>query len=304
MSHTHIYHIHINTSHTLTCTQMHLCRRTCLYIYTHAQCELSCRLIGRRSSQGHSCLRSCFAFPSHPSSFSHKCVGLSVTVEQFVRMENHTDDVDKPGDEGHPTSFAAARSAAVEQFLNSPWYRRVALLVRAMHPWITMQFLSLFRSHAVRASLIILKLVSAAAANAFFFISTSTTPDSDFDCRVPQNLGERILHTAVVGILSACMGDLLILFLAIVQRRTVLVRNVWTKKAKAWQLRRWRCRNHLFWLLWPLADFQNVHTGCSSRSVCEAQISVSPSSRSSCSAEVRGCEYLSDVCLGVPGECE
>ena len=260
--------------------------------------------MGRRSSHRHYRFRSCFPFPPSPLSFSYNCVGLSVTVEQFVSMEHHTDDVDNQGHRGNGASLAAARSAAVEQFLNSPWYRRVALLLRAMHPWITMQFLSLFRSHAVRASLIILKLVSAAAANAFFFISTSTTPDSDLDCRVPQNLGERILHAAVVGILSACMGDLLILFLAIVQRRTVLVRNVWTKKAKAWQLRRWRCRNHLFWLLWPLADFQKVHTRCSSRSVCEAQISVSPSSRISCPAEVRGCEYLSDVCLRVPGECE
>ena len=95
-----------------------------------------------------------------------------------------------------------AKASTVDEFLRSPWYKRVFVLVRAMHPWITMQYVSLFRSHAVRAALIILKLVSAAAANAVFFISTSTTPDSDSACTPPQNFGERMLRAAIVGALT------------------------------------------------------------------------------------------------------
>ena len=124
---------------------------------------------------------------------------MSVTVKKFVCRESrmHADDW---------VVLANARASAAEEFVKSPWYKRVVVLVRAIHPWITMQYVSLFRSHAVRAALIILKLVSAAAANALFFISTSTTPDSDSECAPPESFAERMLRATIVGILSACIS--------------------------------------------------------------------------------------------------
>ncbi|CAE7740185.1 rngB [Symbiodinium pilosum] len=168
---------------------------------------------------------------------------VSVTVEDFVRM----DDVDRA------MAHVRSKASVAEQFLKSGWHKRVLLLTRAKHPWVTMQYVSLFRSHTVRASLIILKLVSAAAANALFFISAATTPDSDPDCAPPQNFAERMLRAGIVGILSACMGDILIVLLAMVQRRSVVIRESWTLEAKDWQLKQWLCRSYLFWILW-LAD--------------------------------------------------
>ncbi|CAE7257526.1 rngB, partial [Symbiodinium pilosum] len=117
--------------------------------------------------------------------------GVSVTVKKYVARESrmHADEW---------VVLKTAKASTVDEFLRSPWYKRVFVLVRAMHPWITMQYVSLFRSHAVRAALIILKLVSAGAVNALFFISTSTTPDSDSACAPPQNFGERMLRAAIV----------------------------------------------------------------------------------------------------------
>ena len=154
------------------------------------------------------------------------------------------DDVDRA------MAHVRSKASVAEQFLKSGWHKRVLLLTRAKHPWVTMQYVSLFRSHTVRASLIILKLVSAAAANALFFISAATTPDSDPDCAPPQNFAERMLRAGIVGILSACMGDILIVLLAMVQRRSVVIRESWTLEAKDWQLKQWLCRSYLFWILW------------------------------------------------------
>ena len=108
-------------------------------------------------------LTQCCRCSSVPRHMRHSTTaGVSVTVEDFVRMDE---------------TFAhnKGKSLAAKDFLNSRWCKRVVLLTRAMHPWVTMQFVSLFRSHAVRASLIILKLVSAAAANALFFSSSAAS---------------------------------------------------------------------------------------------------------------------------------
>ncbi|CAE7204363.1 gefF [Symbiodinium natans] len=161
---------------------------------------------------------------------------MSVTIEDFVRMDQTTD-------------YRRSKSLVAKNFLNSFWCKRVVLLMWAMHPWITMQFVSLFRSHVVRASLIILKLVSAACANALFFTSSAVAADADMNCAPLETTGERLLRAAIVGILSACMGDLLIVLLAMVQRRQVLIRR-WTEEAKERQLRSWRRRRFIFWLIW------------------------------------------------------
>ena len=201
-------------------------------------------------------------------------------------------------------SAAHARRKAwvAEQFLHSAWLNRVLLLARAKHPWITMQFVSLFRSHTVRASLIILKLVSAAAANALFFISTATTPDSDPDCAPPQDFGERMLRAGIVGILSACMGDILIVFLAVVQRRSVVVRETWTREAKDRQLRKWLFRSYLFWFLWLLGA-QVVRRKISSPVLCYARAVVS-AAQSEFFSEAGKCRHLRRVRCWFPGQCK
>ena len=61
---------------------------------------------------------------------------MSVTIEDFVRMDQTTD-------------YRRSKSLVAKNFLNSFWCKRVVLLMWAMHPWITMQFVSLFRSHVV-----------------------------------------------------------------------------------------------------------------------------------------------------------
>ena len=62
--------------------------------------------------------------------------GMSVTVEDFVRMDETMD-------------YRSSKSLVAKGFLDSFWCKRVVLLMRAMHPWVTMQFVSLFRSHVV-----------------------------------------------------------------------------------------------------------------------------------------------------------
>ena len=198
------------------------------------------------------CISSIYAYKSHADRqsirASETAVGrarmrpsnaasLSVTVVDFVRMDVAT------------TPTERRKASAAKEFLKSYWCKRVVLLTRAMHPWITMQYVSLFRSHVVRASLIILKLVSTGAANALFFAASAVSADSERDCRPPENFGERLLRAGVVGILSACMSDLLILLLAAVQWRQVIIRH-WTEEAKKRQLRSWRWRRRFFWLIW------------------------------------------------------
>ncbi|OLQ14692.1 Attractin-like protein 1 [Symbiodinium microadriaticum] len=198
------------------------------------------------------CISSIYAYKSHADRqsirASETAVGrarmrpsnaasLSVTVVDFVRMDVAT------------TPTERRKASAAKEFLKSYWCKRVVLLTRAMHPWITMQYVSLFRSHVVRASLIILKLVSTGAANALFFAASAVSTDSERDCRPPENFGERLVRAGVVGILSACMSDLLILLLAAVQWRQVIIRH-WTEEAKKRQLRSWRWRRRFFWLIW------------------------------------------------------
>jgi len=198
------------------------------------------------------CISSIYAYKSHADRqsirASETAVGrarmrpsnaasLSVTVVDFVRMDVAT------------TPPERRKASAAKEFLKSYWCKRVVLLTRAMHPWVTMQYVSLFRSHVVRASLIILKLVSTGAANALFFAASAVSTDSERDCRPPENCGERLARAGAVGILSACMSDLLILLLAAVQWRQVIIRH-WTEEAKKRQLRSWRWRRRFFWLIW------------------------------------------------------
>ncbi|CAE7523881.1 rngB, partial [Symbiodinium sp. CCMP2456] len=150
---------------------------------------------------------------------------------------------------------------SVEKFLHGSWLRRVIILLPCMHPWLTASLQSLFRSHTVRVALIVLKLVSATFTNAMFFTSAAQSPDSDEECAAPQTLEEQLMTATIVGFLSACAGDMLIVILALIQRRSVLVREIWTPEMRSRQLFRWRCRQRIFWLIWlVLAGFCALYT--------------------------------------------
>ncbi|OLQ12350.1 hypothetical protein AK812_SmicGene3718 [Symbiodinium microadriaticum] len=174
---------------------------------------------------------------------------LSVTVRDFVHMNEKVNH-------GRKKAFAA------RQFLSSPFVLRVLLLMRAKHPWIALQFVSLFRSHTICAALLILKLISAAALNALFFSGSAMSGSSDDGC-VPETFAERIWRATIIGLLSACLGDVLIVLMALVQRRRVIIRERWTPKARARQLRRWRLRSFLFWLMWLMSTLFHLQLDCS-----------------------------------------
>ncbi|CAJ1381812.1 unnamed protein product [Effrenium voratum] len=139
---------------------------------------------------------------------------------------------------------------AVETFVSSGWCKRVAMLFPAVHPWVAITLFSMFTSHAVRAALIILKLSTSAASNALFFTSASSTPDSDAECAPPQTLFSRMVQGATVGVLSACLGDVIIFLLFMVQRRRVVEREEWTPEMKQKQVSRWWWRSCIFWSWW------------------------------------------------------
>ncbi|CAE7309516.1 Atrnl1 [Symbiodinium necroappetens] len=142
---------------------------------------------------------------------------------------------------------------AVNRYLSASWCRRVMILLPCLHPWVTLALLSLFKSHTMRAALVVLKLSTSAFANALFFTTAAQGADSDDECAEQASLGQKLLTATVVGISSACMSDVLVICLALLQRRRILIRELWTEEMKARQLRRWRIRQRLFWCVWTLA---------------------------------------------------
>lgn len=142
---------------------------------------------------------------------------------------------------------------AVNRYLSASWCRRVMILLPCLHPWVRLALLSLFKSHTMRAALVVLKLSTSAFANALFFTTAAQTADSDDECAAQESLGQKLLTATVVGISSACMSDVLVICLALLQRRRVLIRDLWTEEMKVRQVRRWRLRRRLFWCVWTLA---------------------------------------------------
>jgi len=141
----------------------------------------------------------------------------------------------------------------VNRYLSASWCRRVMILLPCLHPWVRLALLSLFKSHTMRAALVVLKLSTSAFANALFFTTAAQTADSDDECAAQESLGQKLLTATVVGISSACMSDVLVICLALLQRRRVLIRDLWTEEMKVRQVRRWRLRRRLFWCVWTLA---------------------------------------------------
>ncbi|CAE7234800.1 unnamed protein product [Symbiodinium sp. CCMP2456] len=142
-------------------------------------------------------------------------------------------------------------AVAVQSILKSCWLVRVGMLFPAFHPWIALLRHSLLTTYKVRVALIFLKLCTAGATNALFFTSSAPGPNSDPNCRPARDLLARLVQNTVVGMVSAFLGDCVIFALFLVQDRKPTEKH-WTRKAKARQLRIWRCRAWTFWVVWML----------------------------------------------------
>jgi len=141
------------------------------------------------------------------------------------------------------------RDWTVDTFLSSSVFLRLRLLFPALHPYAENTRVSLFTSHVTRTTLIILKLMSAAATGALFFSSSASTPDADPDCEEPEDIWQRMIQTATVGVLSAFLGDCVLFVLFFLQLQQPKAELEWTEEMKDRYRRKWRCRSILFWTL-------------------------------------------------------
>lgn len=141
------------------------------------------------------------------------------------------------------------RDWTVDTFLSSSVFLRLRLLFPALHPYVENTHVSLFTSHLTRTTLIILKLISAAATGALFFSSSASPPDADPDCKEPEDIWQRMIQTATVGVLSAFLGDVVLFILFFLQLQQPKAELEWTEEMKDRYRRKWRYRSILFWML-------------------------------------------------------
>ena len=139
---------------------------------------------------------------------------------------------------------------AVQSFISSTIMNRIFLLFPSIHPWLETARFSLFTSHATRAALIITKLTSAAAAAALFYSSSSVSPDSDPDCLPPTDLLSSMIQAATVGLVTAFVGDTVVFILFMIQTREAVDKHEWDPLAREKQLRRWKWKSMVFWVIW------------------------------------------------------
>eukprot|EP00930_Biecheleria_cincta_P097701 TRINITY_DN8939_c0_g2_i1.p1 TRINITY_DN8939_c0_g2~~TRINITY_DN8939_c0_g2_i1.p1 ORF type:complete len:1096 (-),score=179.46 TRINITY_DN8939_c0_g2_i1:85-3102(-) len=142
---------------------------------------------------------------------------------------------------------------AFDQFTRNRWWHQLVLLFPAIHPWLAVFHISIFNSHASRAALIMIKLVSCAAGNAFFSDAQSLKSASDPRCEQSADTWVVIIQAATRGISTALLGDLLVLGLwGLVAHSVTDVRDV-SLADRVKLLRQWWIKDMLFWILWSLA---------------------------------------------------
>lgn len=109
--------------------------------------------------------------------------------------------------------------------------------------------------HSSRTMLMYLKLATAGAINALFFQSSSLSFNSDDECHEPDTPFLRWMRAFAIGVLSALVGDLLILILWKVQKRPSILHGPWSQEAEEDVMRRWRYRLRGFWCMSLLHGF-------------------------------------------------
>ncbi|CAK9066271.1 unnamed protein product [Durusdinium trenchii] len=105
---------------------------------------------------------------------------------------------------------------AVECVLDAPFYWRVVLFLPVFQPLIGILLFSLRVSHSKRASLLILKFLTAGAASALFYGGVEQE-----GCTPPRDALDDLIRTIVVSFVCLCLGDLMILLLTLIGRRSV-----------------------------------------------------------------------------------
>ena len=169
----------------------------------------------------------------------------------FSRIFNRSWKVQPENEEWHERGGVEI----VEGFLFGSWWSRVWSLAPAVHPWLRAVQSSLFSSHSSRTMLMYLKLATAGAINALFFQSSSLSFNSDDECHEPDTPFLRGMRAFAIGVLSALVGDLLILILWKVQKRPSILHGPWSQEAEEDVMRRWRYRLRGFWCMSLLHGF-------------------------------------------------
>lgn len=141
------------------------------------------------------------------------------------------------------------RRGAAQEYLQRGWLRRVLLLLPAGHAWLKIQRFSIVLPYSVRVALICMKLISCGFLSALFFASAAPAPDADPDCAPPSDEFAKLVQTATVGIVSAVLGDGLILVLFFTRKLRVVERPLWTEEMKSRQRCWWRVRSIVFWVV-------------------------------------------------------
>jgi len=169
----------------------------------------------------------------------------------FSRIFNRSWKVQPENEEWHERGGVKI----VEGFLFGSWWSRVWSLAPAVHPWLRAVQSSLFSSHSSRTMLMYLKLATAGAINALFFQGSSLSSNSDDECHEPDTPFLRGMRAFAIGVLSALVGDLLILILWKVQKRPSILHGPWSQEAEEDVMRRWRYRLRGFWCVSLLHGF-------------------------------------------------
>eukprot|EP00435_Cladocopium_sp_Y103_P046814 s3310_g13.t1 len=140
-------------------------------------------------------------------------------------------------------------AGAAKLYLEGNILSRMMLLFPAAHSWLKVVQFSISISYSQRVALIGMKVLSAGMLNAVFFSSSASTPDSDPDCKPKSGTLEYWSQKFSVGIVSATVGDMLILLLFLYARKNVQIKPEWTHEEKMRVLRKWRRRTIFFWIV-------------------------------------------------------
>lgn len=108
--------------------------------------------------------------------------------------------------------------SALETMLAQPLHRRVWWLMPAFLPWISCFSFNLLRSHAVRVSLLVIKVLTGSATAALFY---SDFMQDEARCRPPRDDLDKVMRDMYIGIFGAITGDAVIMVLSMVGRRAV-----------------------------------------------------------------------------------
>jgi len=125
--------------------------------------------------------------------------------------------------------------------------RQAWVLFVAAHPFTGILSFSIFITRFRQSSLVASQLLGAAALSAVFFSASGDVLSiaSAAECDTEDN----IWRSATVGIFSALVTSIPLIFVAAAMKRYFVLRECWDERAKRRQLRRWRHKDRFIWAL-------------------------------------------------------